>query len=103
MIDRGIIKWQPFNSCFSSSKILREINDSKNKEIFPELSEDQLNKIEITIKNAFILRIQVNITYYYNGKKLYYNGMISGINNQEKKIYLNNKCIYFKQILDINY
>ena len=46
MTDRGIIKWQPFNSCFSSASVLNEVNKEKNKVAFPELSEDQCLKIE---------------------------------------------------------
>ena len=53
MIDRGIIKWQPFDSCYSGSKILKDINNEKNREIFPTLSEDQLCILEekITLDN----------------------------------------------------
>ena len=103
MIDRGIIKWQPFNSCFSSSKFVHEISESKNKLVFPELSEDQVNEIEYIIKNAFVLKLFVYITYYFNGTILKCKGTINNIDYQEKKIYLNSKCIYFKQILNINY
>ena len=46
MIDRGIIKWQPFDSCYSSSKILNDIHNKKSREILPTLSEDQLDILE---------------------------------------------------------
>ena len=50
MIDRGIIKWHPFDSCYSSAKILNEIHIKKEKETLPILSEDQLNVLEEKIK-----------------------------------------------------
>ncbi|MBE6156921.1 MAG: YolD-like family protein [Firmicutes bacterium] len=103
MIDRGIIKWQPFNSCFSGTSIINEINDNKNKEKFPVLSEDQLYAIEEKIKDAYTLKISINITYYYAGKIKTEVAIIKGINMHEKKICLNNKYIYFKQILKISY
>ena len=36
MSDRGIIKWQPFNSCFNGSDIIKDISKKKAKELnFP--------------------------------------------------------------------
>lgn len=103
MIDRGIIKWQPFNSCFSGSNVINEIKSNRSKIGLPVLSEDQINVIEEKIKDAYTLKIFINITYYYDGKINNTNGIIKGINTQEKKICLNNTYIYFKQILKINY
>lgn len=103
MTDRGIIKWQPFNSCFSSASVLNEVNKEKNKVAFPELSEDQFLKIESEIRSALELRMPVNVIYYYDGQKIAYHGFVNAIDFQEKKIYLNKKCVYFKQILDINH
>jgi len=103
MIDRAIIKWQPFNSCFSGTNIINEINNNKNKAKFPALSEDQLYAIEEKIKDAYTLKIIININYYFDGKIKNAVGIINGINMQEKKICLNNKYIYFKQILKISY
>ena len=103
MIDRGLIKWQPFNSCVIQKEIIKEINEERNKKTFPLLSEDQLNIIGEKIKDAYVLQTAVNIEYYKNGQILIINGKINTINFQEKKIYLNNKYIFFKQILKINY
>ena len=103
MIDRGIIKWQPFNSCISQANILNEIKSERNKLAFPSLSEDQLYLIGEKIKDAYTLQVNVTIEYYLAGKILNVNGKITAINFQEKKIYLNHKYISFKQILKINY
>lgn len=103
MIDRGIKKWQPFNSCFSGNKIINDLNEERNKEIFPTLSEDQLIIIEEKIKDAYNLRISINILYFYEGKIKKATGLINAINMQEKKICLNNKYIFFKQILEIKF
>lgn len=101
MIDRGIIKWQPFDSCFSSSKILKDINIKKNRERFPILSEDQLELLEEKIKEAYQLNESITINYFYNGKILSISGNINFIDSQDKKIYLNNRIVYFKQIISI--
>lgn len=102
MIDRGIIKWQPFNSCFSSSKILKELNYEKNKIEFPILSEDQLSLLEDKIKNAYFLKQNIKIKYYYNEQILEIIGKINNINLIKKNILINNKIIHFKQIIQTN-
>lgn len=102
MIDRGIIKWQPFDSCYSSSKILKDINNDKNKVIYPTLSEDQLYIIEEKIECAYHLNEIINLDYFYNGKIINIIGKINYIDIQQKSIYINNKSIYFRQIININ-
>ena len=101
MIDRGIIKWQPFDSCYSSSKILKEIDDKKNRKIFPVLSEDQLIILEEKITTAYHLNENINIEYFYNGKITNVKGKIYFINYIDKKLFIDNKIIYFKQIINI--
>ena len=102
MIDRGIIKWQPFDSCYSSSKIIKDINNSKNKIVYPTLSEDQLEFIEEKIECAYHLSEIIDLDYFYNGKIINIKGKINYIDMQHKNIYINNKSIYFKQIVNIN-
>ena len=102
MIDRGIIKWQPFNSCFSGINVINDITKEKDKFIYPTLSEDQLKIIEEKIKDAYILKLNINLKYFTDGEIKFIVGKINYINFQEKKICLNNINIYFKQILDIN-
>lgn len=101
MIDRGIIKWQPFDSCYSSNNILKDIYKQKNKHIFPILSEDQLLELEEKILNAYYLNEIISIRYFYNGSLHQINGKIKSINLQEKKIHINENNIYFKQIIQV--
>ncbi len=99
--DRGIIKWQPFNSLFNANVIINDINKEKSKESCPILSEDQLENIEDVIKDAYILKQDVDIKYYYDGNVIERLGKINYLDMQNKNICLNNKIIYFKQILNI--
>lgn len=103
MIDRGIIKWQPFNSCINSNEIINDIKNKKDRKEFPILSEDQTLIIEQTINDAFILKIKVNIEYFFDGKINNICGIIKFINFSQKYLYIENRNIYFKQILKINY
>lgn len=101
MIDRGIIKWQPFDSCYSSGKALKDIYKQKNRNKLPTLSEDQLYELEQKILDSYHLNENISIEYFYNGSLYQMSGKITSINLQEKKIYINNHIIYFKQIINI--
>ncbi len=101
-MDRGIIKWLPFNSCVSTQEIVADIVQEKAKIKMPTLSDDQLSKIEETIITAYNLHAGINIKYFYGGIVKNDKGIIKNIYRQEKKIYLNNKYIFFKQILSIS-
>ncbi len=100
-LDRGIIKWQPFNSLFNPINIIDDINDSKNRKKFPELSEDQIKEIEEKIMEAYNLKLIINLKYYYDGRIKNIKGKISFLNIPKKLLYLNNLELYFKQILEI--
>ncbi len=99
--DRGIIKWQPFNSCFNAQLVIKDIKKVKNRKTYPNLSEDQLENIEEKIKEAYNLKLFVQIKYYYDGIINVIEGQINGISPNDQKLYLNNKIIYFKQILNV--
>lgn len=100
-MDRGIIKWQPFNSCFVYYEIIKDIEIEKDRLAFPKLSEDQINNLEYKIIKSYSLRLIVNIEYYYVGNINSIEEKIEYLDKKGKKLYLNNKKIYFKQILKI--
>ena len=43
--DRGMIKWQPFNSVYSSKKMMNSILKEKSKKEMPILSSDEIRTI----------------------------------------------------------
>ena len=100
--DRGMIKWQPFNSIFSSKDIINSILTEKNKTEKPILSSDEINSIEKEIIDAFYCQNDITIHYYTNGIIKSVNSKIKKIDHTTKMIYLNNMKIYFSQILSIN-
>ena len=100
-MDRGIIKWQPFNSCFNSTLVLEDIKNSKRHLAFPTLSEDQISFLESQIKEAYNLKLNIWLSYYYDGEIKNIEGQINYIDNREKSLSINRKIIYLKQILKI--
>jgi len=44
--DRGMIKWRPFDSVYSSKQIVREITREKEKIKMPIISEEEKKELE---------------------------------------------------------
>ncbi|MBE5806328.1 MAG: YolD-like family protein [Clostridiales bacterium] len=103
MIDRGIIKWQPFNSCMEPNKIIKDIKKQKSRYTLPTLSEEQLQNIGEKIIDAYNLKLIVKLQYYFDGNIYETTGKINYLSIPEKKICINNKFLYFKQLLNIDF
>ena len=68
MKDRGMIKWQPFDSLTSSKKMVQHILQEKNKMAKPILSQEQLEEIQTKIWEGFHTQIPLRIIYFFNGR-----------------------------------
>lgn len=101
MIDRGIIKWQPFNT-IDNNQILKDITVSKNRIKFPILSEDQLKIIQEKVITAYNLKNIIQIDYFYDGKIWQIIGQINYLNITKKVLLINKNSIHFSQILKIS-
>ena len=100
-LDRGMIKWQPFNSVISSKVLINELLNEKNKVSMPNLSEEQKNMLEHKIITAFYEKENIHIDYFYQGKILKIYSKIKKIYFTFHKIYLNNKILIFEQIVKV--
>ena len=101
MNDRGMIKWQPFNSVINTNKIVTLLEKERNYIIKPSLSEEQLIELNNKVLDAFYSKIKIKIKYYFNGVIYEKKGTITSINNNSKFIVINKEKINFSQILDI--
>ena len=102
MIDRGFIKWQPFNSLISGKEVLNDL--TKQKIITkPVLFPEELQKLNEEIINAYYAQNIITLVIYQNNQ-------ITQIKTKIKEIYptsntlklANNKVISFNQIIAIN-
>ncbi|MEG0794279.1 MAG: YolD-like family protein [Bacilli bacterium] len=101
-IDRGFIKWQPFNSLFVASEVKRNLATEKTKTTKPVLSEEEISFIEKTLIEAYYSKSNTTIFYYKDGFIKEINTKIKKIDQVYKMIYLDNNIkILFNQILDI--
>ena len=100
--DRGMMKYQPFDSLTNSLAMKHELQLKKNKVTMPTLSEDQLETIDLKIKEAYYNNDNIKIYYYSNGKILDKTNKILKIDNIKKIIVLNdNTKVFYKQIVDV--
>jgi len=103
MSDRGMIKWQPFDSLTNSKKMKKEIAKNKIKKEMPILSEDQLEKINENIQEAYHNYSNIKITYYFNNNIIVKETKIKKIDfNLKQIILLDNTKLYYKQVINID-
>ena len=100
-LDRGIIKWQPFDSVTPSKKMVDKLLKEKQKISKPILSEEQLSNIQEKLFESYNNEIKTTIEYYKNGYIFKEIGVIHSIDLNSGKLVLNNKYIYFNQIIKI--
>lgn len=66
---RGMIKWAPFATMPEQFENVRKLQEDQMKIKRPELSNDRLDEIDRTLKNALAFKRQVQIEYYYDGRR----------------------------------
>lgn len=100
--DRGIIKWQPFESLTQNKGVIDSILYEKSKIKKPILSLEQQQEIEEKLIEAFYEQIEITLKIYKNGYITSITAFILEINTTYKKITLENKDkILFNQIIEI--
>jgi hypothetical protein len=93
--DRGIIKWAPFAALVGFESIIKELVESKDKITKPELSDDQLESLNITLSEIKLNSTEVKVTYYKAGYFIKVFGIV-------KKIDYNNKTIKMDEIIKVD-
>jgi tRNA(His) 5'-end guanylyltransferase len=67
MNDRGMVKWQPFNSVTSGVGMVDDVIDKRSKKTMPVLSEDQIMTIQNKMLEAYNNQDEINVIFYLNG------------------------------------
>lgn len=98
-IDRGIIKWQPFNSV-ASTKIL--LNSNEKNIPHPTFFPEEIEELTAKILEAYYANNLIELSIYEQNKIHKYLTTILQINQNNKTLKLNNnKTIFFNQIIEI--
>ena len=102
MIDRGFIKWQPFNSLISPKTILNNLN----KELTPKptLFPEQIQNLNEEIINAYYSKSTIKLTIYEHNQLINLTTTIKEIYPNFNTLKLqNNKIISFNEIINLTY
>ena len=99
MIDRGFIKWQPFNSLISNKEVLASIKEAKTNFLNskPKLFPEEIEKLNEELKDAYYSHSLINLTYYENNhlKTIKTNIIAIYPNSNTLKLTNNTIIIYF--------
>ena len=102
MMDRGMVKWQPFNAVIDGTVMINDVLSKKNKVKMPVLCDEQRYEIQEKIFYYYRTQELVKIKYYKNGNIYVQEGQISFIDRNEHNIIINNKIkVFFVQIIAI--
>ena len=99
--DRGMIKWQPFDSVIPSKQIVNEILKQKSRIKIPNLSDEQKKIIEDKLILAYYENEEITLDFYYEGKIIQIKETIKKIDSTYRKIYFKNNVLLFDQIIKI--
>lgn len=100
-IDRGMIKWQPFNSVINNKYMVNSIMNEKAKIKIPIISEEEKKQIEEDIINAYYMKNNIQLIYFKDGSLKEIKGKIKKIDQIYKIIYLENVKVLFNQIISV--
>ncbi len=101
MIDRGMMKWAPFNSLLNG-KDVSSIVMSREKTSKPALTEESLENINEKISEAMLYDLNVEIKYWNIDKISFINGKITKVDVYDKYLLIDKIKIAFKNIIDVN-
>ncbi|MFA6801519.1 MAG: YolD-like family protein [Acholeplasmataceae bacterium] len=87
-IDRGIIKWAPFDGLAGFNDLYKELTYRLGKKDQPILSEDQLYEMDLTLQKAFHENRNVYLSYYQDGYIKQSYGRLTKIDDIYKCIYI---------------
>jgi hypothetical protein len=102
-IDRGIIKWAPFDALVGYHSILGQMRYRMGKSDQPILSDDQYQELNEKLQFAFQFNLEIDVTYFHDGYARTTFGKIKKLDFVHQQIILTSfERIHSNQILEIN-
>jgi hypothetical protein len=87
-VDRGIIKWAPFDALVGYHSMLQELKHKLGKKEKPLLSDDQMETMDRLFQTAIMSQQEIEIEYYRDGYTRVTFGMIKRIDHIHRIIVL---------------
>lgn len=101
-VDRGIIKWVPFDGLAGFNDLYLTLKYNLNKKDKPILSEEQLYYMDIKIKEAIYENRPISVIYFSNGYTNNLYGLVNKIDPLKRTIYLDNVPLKIDNIMDLD-
>lgn len=89
MIDRGMLKWQPFEALEGQNSFIKKMKHRKYATTMPVLSSDQLEELNTKMLFYFESNLPVKIKYFKDGYFEYLEGIITKLDYYNKQLYIN--------------
>lgn len=89
-VDRGIIKWAPFDALVGYASIINELKYRLGKKDKPILSVDQLEELNQKLNMAYHYQLEIEVEYYHDGYTKVSYGKIKRLDFVYKQIILSN-------------
>lgn len=100
--DRGIIKWLPFDALTGFRTSINNLIKERNKVEKPVLLDDQIEILNIKLKEALKCNQEISLIYYEDGYFKEVSGKVTKIDLYEQVLFFNSLKIDFLKVLDIN-
>lgn len=88
-VDRGIIKWAPFDALVGYGAMIREMKLRLGKKDKPLLSEDQYDELNQKLMLAFHQDLEISVAYFEDGYIKTTWGKVKKIDHVNQVIILN--------------
>jgi hypothetical protein len=66
-VDRGIIKWAPFDALVGYSSMIKDLKYRLGRKDRPYLSDDQFEELNQKLNVAYQHQLEIEIEYYHDG------------------------------------
>ena len=94
--------WLPFYTFSNQANIKNEIEMGKSLITKPQILEDRINEINNSLIFSYENNLCIKVKYFEYGMFNYYTGFIKKIDIINKFLIIDNKKLYFKNILKID-
>lgn len=103
-VDRGIVKWSPFDALVGYHSLLEEMKYRLGKKAKPILSEDAYEELNQKLIAALQETREIEIRYYHDGYIRFTFGTIQHVDYANKKIVLSTcERLNADDIVDISF
>lgn len=87
-VDRGIMKWAPYDALVGYQPMLSEMRYRLGKKDKPVLSDDALEELNRQLQEAIMTKQEIELRYYHDGYVRFTFGTVKRIDYVKKQVIL---------------